>query len=926
MASRARDPMMQSRTAAHGGAGMHVDPMELQMPNSGRTGAWQAPPERREQKPPDPIVPVQSQGLGIWAQAFPEWDNLVRAALPRLGVHGSFRPLQREAINACLAGRDVFVRMPTGGGKSLVYQIPAVVKPLVIVISPLVSLIQDQVQELTDIGVGASSVRSRGDESGEDIHQVSKRMVDGDLQIVYVTPEMMHQSAVLQKTLRRLYTEQRLQRFVIDEAHCCSTWGNEFRESYLELRNLRVSFPNVPILACTATATDEIISSVLKQLSMVQDTVVFLSPVDRPNLQFEVRIKNKKSVVREIGELIHSSFSGQSGIIYCLSRQNCEDVQKELAQMQIRAEVYHASVNSTQRAAVQQRWKRGETPIIVATIAFGMGVNKRDVRFVIHHSFPKSLEGYYQEAGRAGRDGRCAACIVFYDYEDKKRHQNLAQGDRNQAVEHTEKTAQRLLGMVGYLEARECRRSLIARYFGGAGELKQVVCGGGPAVCDICKAARSGTTFHHDNVTREAQIAAQFLRAVRSLPAHGGSPITLNTTRDALLGAKHQKLARWQDVPGFGLLGNNGWCDREVLRLLRRLVIESILAEEITTPAGASGNVTVAYLIEGHCINALLQGEIAVYLCRDTKPPQASTSSKRRISRTATNSRKKAAAAKGAARVRSPAVPQPQSASGPVGPAAPPQEVGMNLQQPVWQSPQAPAHQAQFPMQGMQPAFQEQHFMQSPPQQYPQLQQVYQQQSQQPVPQNWQMPQSQGQPHLQAQFPIQQAPPVLQQQFQHAPGPYQQPGVPQFRPQYEQLTSRQGHPHNHQPLHPQLSQPSMAAMQSQYPQAAPPQATHLPPQLHTDMLPPHASQLMPPPGHYGQQALGSMTPTGPCIQQPVLPIWFVVLWMHYSGSMNSKVSPINPTVNPKPIALKLSLKVTGPVGCQGRAQTFGCVL
>ncbi|CAE7232138.1 unnamed protein product, partial [Symbiodinium microadriaticum] len=388
-------------------------------------------------------------------------------------------------------------------------------------------------------------------------------------------------------------------------------------------------------------------------------------------------------------------------------------------------------------------------------------------------------------------------------------------------------------------------------------------------MCDICKAARSGTTFHHDNVTREAQIAAQFLRAVRSLPAHGGSPITLNTIRDALLGAKHQKLARWQDVPGFGLLGDNGWSDREILRLLRRLVIASILAEEITTPVGASGNVTVAYLIEGHCINALLQGEMAVYLCRDTKPPQTSTTSKRRISRTATNSRKKAAAAKSAARVRSPAVAQSASST-------PSQEAGLNPQQPVWHSHQPPAHQAQLPMQSMQPAFQQQHVMQSPPQQYPQLQQVYQHQNQQPVPQHWQIPQSQGQPNLQAQFLNPQAAPVLQQQFQHAPGPYQQPGghVPQFRPQYEELP-QPGHPHNHQPLGRRLSQPGVAAMQSQYLQAAPPQATHLPPRLHTDILPPHGSQLMPPPGHCGPQAPGSMMPTGPCMQpqhcSPMLP-------------------------------------------------------
>ncbi|CAJ1392276.1 unnamed protein product [Effrenium voratum] len=570
-------------------------PMPLQNSEVG-PGAWQAPP---------PVAPEQRAPSSNWAQGF-EWDGPVAAALQRFGVPG-FRPQQREAINACLAGKDVFVRMPTGGGKSLVYQVPAVVQPLVVVISPLVSLIQDQVQELKEIGVEVSAIRSRSDESGEDVRMVTRRMLADELQIVYVTPEMIHQSSIFQKALRSLYTSKRLRRFVIDEAHCLSIWGNEFRESYLQLKNLKASFPEVPILACSATATEEIISGVLTQLNM-QDPAVFVSPVDRPNLEFKVQPKSKKSVTKEIGDLIRAKFSGQSGIIYCLSRQNCDDVQQELASMQIRAEVYHAQVALHQRSAVQQRWKSGETPIIVATIAFGMGVNKRDVRFVIHHSFPKSLEGYYQEAGRAGRDGCHATCTIFYDYEDKKRHQNLAQNDMNQ-----DKSLQRLLQMVGYCEALgACRRAFIAGYFGDV----NATCGVHQAPCDVCRAAQRGQVLQQQEVTQEAQVALQLLRAARAVTARGRLAVTLHSVKEALLGSKAQRMAQWQALPGFGAL-KGSWGEGDTLRLLRKLVVDSVLAEEVMTPGGASGNVTVAYLVEGRHGEALLQNQMAVHLYRE---------------------------------------------------------------------------------------------------------------------------------------------------------------------------------------------------------------------------------------------------------------------------------------------------------------------
>jgi len=264
--------------------------VHVQLPEA-RNSVWCMPPPSTT-PPPNP----PARDLRDWAQSFP-WDQEVNEALPKFGVP-AFRPQQREAINACLAGKDVFVRMPTGGGKSLVYQIPAVVKPLVVVISPLLSLIHDQVQELIQLGIQASAIRSRAEDSGEDVRTVTQRMLADELQIVYVTPELMDQSGAFQKALRSLYADGRLQRFVIDEAHCLSTWGNEFRESYLKLNHLKTSFPNVPILACSATATEEIIQNVLKQLDIAQDCTIFLSPVDRPNLEFKVLPKSKKRLSR----------------------------------------------------------------------------------------------------------------------------------------------------------------------------------------------------------------------------------------------------------------------------------------------------------------------------------------------------------------------------------------------------------------------------------------------------------------------------------------------------------------------------------------------------------------------------------------------------------------------------------------------------
>lgn len=819
---------------------------------------------------------AQDQSLQCWSKSF-EWDQQVRSYLPRLGVQGGFRPYQREVINACLKGLDIFVRMPTGGGKSLCFQIPALVKPTVLVISPLVSLIQDQVSELRTMGVAATALGSGAlDEDGGGRSEVYSQLEDGQLALLYVTPEMLGHSPKLQRVLQRLNEGGRLSRIVIDEAHCLSIWGSEFRESYLELKNLRRVYPNVPILACSATATDEIIASVRQHLSMHPNTAVFRTPLDRRNLEFEVRSKRKKGVLKEIADLIKERFAGKSGIVYCLSRRDCEQVQAGLSELGISAEVYHAQIAGHLRSEVQERWKRGQTRIIVATIAFGMGVNKRDVRFVIHHSMPKSLEGYYQEAGRAGRDGHHASCIVFYDYEDKKRHQNLMEchGDGNMTPAAKEKCLQRLLSMVEYCEERRrCRRDVIAGYFGCAG---QAQCGSGPVFCDSCKQALPLVEM---NCTREAAGCVQLLRAARQSRGGRGAAVTICSLKDGLLGSRQQRLAHWQALPGFGSLRE--WGEADVQRLLRRLVIGSILDEEVVTPGpGSAPMAIVAYLIEGRRSEELMQGRLHVKLWREVEgqapmpaPQPAAPKARARSAQPAEVGRASAKAGpKAKSRPLSALQPRRRKARG-QGDA---DEVGQVPAQAAWAPMPAqppPAQQwASAPPQWPQPQGQGPQVMMAQPQQYPQAtvqglpqQQQQQQQlqhghqypqqhfghtvtshhipqqpphiSQRPAPAelHWSQQQAPGVNSLQHPPPLHQAQGPQQQAFHPGMGPplHQPASTGQLHPEHHSAaqgmqghqggTPQQFYPPQHQPLPVSVLQQTCGPQQQQH------SAQHVPP-------------------------------------------------------------------------------------------------
>jgi ATP-dependent DNA helicase RecQ len=392
--------------------------------------------------------------------------NNTQTLLKQVFGYDEFRPLQQEIIDRTLAGKDSFVLMPTGGGKSMCFQIPALCfDGITIVVSPLISLMKDQVQALQANGIQADFFNSSISFQVE--NEVIGRAKKGEIQLLYLSPEKL--ISVSNTWLRDL----NIKLVAIDEAHCVSMWGHDFRPEYTQLKAFRNSLPEVPFMALTATADKSARADIEMQLGL-KDSKLFISSFDRKNLSIEVRgqvPKNKK--LQEIARFVKRKKS-DSGIIYCLSRKNTEEVADYLKADGHSVAFYHAGMNHEERERVQTAFIHDETKIIVATIAFGMGIDKSNVRWVIHYNLPKNLEGYYQEIGRAGRDGLPSETRLYYNMSDFVLYSQFADGGANSAMQKD-----KLSRMLQFAEAKSCRRKILLSYFG---EHLTKDCGN----CDVC--------------------------------------------------------------------------------------------------------------------------------------------------------------------------------------------------------------------------------------------------------------------------------------------------------------------------------------------------------------------------------------------------------------------------------------------------------
>ena len=475
--------------------------------------------------------------------------------LQRVFGYDSFRAGQQEIIEHVVGGGDALVLMPTGGGKSLCYQIPALVRRGVgVVISPLIALMQDQVDALTALGVRAGFLNSTQDLDERRV--VEAAFVAGELDLLYLAPERLRVESTL-----RLLERGTISLFAIDEAHCVSQWGHDFRPDYLALSTLHERWPDVPRIALTATATEATHAEIATRLDLT-GARHFVASFDRPNIQY--RIVPKDRAERQLLDLLRTEHAGDAGIVYCLSRNSVEKTAAFLTENGIEAVPYHAGLDARVRAAHQSRFLREDGLVVVATIAFGMGIDKPDVRFVAHLDLPKSVEGYYQETGRAGRDGLPAIAWLAYGLSDVVQQRRMIDTSEGDAA-HRRKLATHLDAMLALCETVECRRGQLLAYFGQPGTTS---CGN----CDTCLAPAE---------TWDGTIAAQkVLSAVVRLDRKGQS-FGAGQIVDILLGKQTPRVAQYghDSLSVFGVgaeLREGEW----------RGVIRQLLAQGLLTIRG----------------------------------------------------------------------------------------------------------------------------------------------------------------------------------------------------------------------------------------------------------------------------------------------------------------------------------------------------
>jgi len=456
--------------------------------------------------------------------SLPARSNIRQAGLTELLKNhfgfDRFLPLQEEIVHHVLARRDALVLMPTGGGKSLCYQLPALVfEGITLVISPLIALMKDQVDGLKANGIAAALINSSL--TGHEIADIKTRLRRGEIKILYVAPERL-----ASESFREFLRGLNVSCLAVDEAHCISQWGHDFRPDYLNLKILREDFPTVGMIALTATATLKVRRDIIEHLGL-KESRVFLSSFNRPNLHYDIRPKD--NTFEELIELLRSPSpkdKDRSAIVYCFSRKDTEELASDLRARGFKAEAYHAGLESKDRHDIQDRFIKDETPIITATIAFGMGVDKPDIRLIVHYALPGSIEGYYQETGRAGRDGLFARCVLFYSYADKFKQEYFI-GQIEDAAER-KRAAEKLKRIVAFCESSLCRRKFLLEYFGEPYEKENC------ERCDRCTRSQKNE-FDADKISR------MILECVRATGGRFGGQYIV----DILRGSRNERIRRF---------------------------------------------------------------------------------------------------------------------------------------------------------------------------------------------------------------------------------------------------------------------------------------------------------------------------------------------------------------------------------------------
>ena len=504
----------------------------------------------------------------------------------------SFRGPQETIIQTIVEGDDALVLMPTGGGKSLCYQIPALVRPgCGVVISPLIALMQDQVNAMRELGVRASFLNSTLDATTA--AEVERALIEGELDLLYIAPERLTQSRTLD-----LLKRCEIALFAIDEAHCVSQWGHDFRADYLQLSLLHEQFPDVPRIALTATADEQTRLEIAARLQL-EDAARFVVGFDRPNIRYRIGLKHNAR--QQLLAFLKAEHPQDAGIVYCLSRKKTEETASWLTTQGFTALPYHAGLPAEERAAHQARFLREEAVVMVATIAFGMGIDKPDVRFVAHLDLPKTIEAYYQETGRAGRDGAPANAWMIYGLQDVIKLRQMMQGSQG-SEQHKRIEQHRLNAMLGLCEITSCRRQALLDYFG---ETYPEPCGN----CDGC--LEPAQTWD----------ATEACRMALSAVARTGERFGVNHLIDVLKGKETDKI--WQfdhhHLPTFGVgdaLDNNQW--RSVFR---QLVGRGYLSVDLQGYGALKLQEKCRPLLRGECDIALRLDQKQKVAKRQTKTP-----------------------------------------------------------------------------------------------------------------------------------------------------------------------------------------------------------------------------------------------------------------------------------------------------------------